>query len=92
MKYVGYAACAALLACAWTVGCGNGEPAAESPSGAAVVQKTCPVMGGPIDKTIFVDYKGRRVYFCCAACKEAFGKEPEKYIAKVDEELKKKAE
>ncbi|MBN2037439.1 MAG: efflux RND transporter periplasmic adaptor subunit [Chitinispirillaceae bacterium] len=45
-----------------------------------VPQKTCPVMGGEINKEIFVDYKGRRIYFCCAGCNATFLKDPEKYL------------
>ena len=45
-----------------------------------VSQKTCPVMGNPIDKNIFVDYNGKRVYFCCAGCIATFNKDPEKYL------------
>ena len=49
----------------------------------AVEQTTCPVMGGAINKNFFAEYKGKKVYFCCADCKEQFEKEPEKYIAKL---------
>jgi len=49
----------------------------------AVEQTTCPVMGGAINKDIFVEYKGKKVYFCCPECKAKFEKEPEKYIAKL---------
>jgi YHS domain-containing protein len=52
------------------------------------IQKTCPVMGGEIDKNIYIDYKGRRVYFCCASCKEVFAKDPEKYLKKLPGEGK----
>ena len=51
-----------------------------APAKALVPQKTCPVMGSPIDKSIFVDYKGKRVYFCCAGCPETFKQDPEKYL------------
>jgi YHS domain-containing protein len=45
-------------------------------------QTMCPVMTKqPIDKSIFVEYKGKKVYFCCTDCKAAFEKEPEKYVA-----------
>jgi YHS domain-containing protein len=45
-------------------------------------QTTCPVMdGNPINKNIFVEYKGKKVYFCCEKCKATFEKDPEKYIA-----------
>lgn len=46
-------------------------------------QTTCPVMGGAIDKNIFIEYKGKKVYFCCPGCEGQFKKEPEKYIAKL---------
>lgn len=50
----------------------------------ATEQTTCPVMeGNPIDKNIFVEYKGKKVYFCCAACPDVFNKDPEKYIKKL---------
>ena len=46
-------------------------------------QKTCPVMGGAINKAIYTDYQGKRVYFCCAGCVSEFQKDPAKYIAKL---------
>jgi YHS domain-containing protein len=50
----------------------------------AIVQTTCPVMeGNPIDKTLFVEYKGKKVYFCCIGCPEKFLADPEKYVAKL---------
>lgn len=51
---------------------------------AAVEQTTCPIMdGNAIDKALFVEYKGKKVYFCCPECEDKFNKEPEKYIAKL---------
>jgi YHS domain-containing protein len=50
------------------------------------IQTTCPVSGEKIDsmgKPVYSDYKGRRVMFCCGACKKPFEKEPEKYLAKL---------
>jgi YHS domain-containing protein len=46
-------------------------------------QTMCPVSGDKIDKNVFVEYKGKKVYFCCAACKSVFNKDPEKYTAKL---------
>lgn len=43
-------------------------------------QTTCPVLGGNIDKNIYVDYQGQRIYFCCKGCDAAFKKNPEKYL------------
>jgi YHS domain-containing protein len=51
---------------------------------AATEQKTCPVMdGNPIDKNVFVEYKGKKVYFCCKDCEKKFLAAPEEYIAKL---------
>jgi len=38
---------------------------------------------GAIDKNIFVEYEGKKVYFCCAGCKDKFEAELEKYLAKL---------
>ena len=60
---------------------------AETVPGQAVAQSaeqtTCPVMGGAIDKTIFVEYQGKKVYFCCKGCVEKFNAHPEAYVAKL---------
>ena len=47
------------------------------------VQKKCPVMGNDIDKKVYTDYKGRRIYFCCSSCKTKFAEDPEKYLKKM---------
>lgn len=44
-----------------------------------IEQKTCPIMGGPINKDHFTEYQGKKVYFCCPGCEEEFAKDPEKY-------------
>lgn len=46
-------------------------------------QTSCPVMGGAINKAIFVEYQGKKVYFCCQGCPAAFKADPEKYISKL---------
>jgi YHS domain-containing protein len=62
----------------------HGQTAAAQPvAQVAGEQTTCPVMGGPIDKSIFVEYQGKKVYFCCKGCVAEFQKEPEKYLAKL---------
>lgn len=51
---------------------------------AAGEQTTCPVMAGnPIDKSIFVEHEGKKVYFCCQGCVATFKADPEKYMAKL---------
>jgi YHS domain-containing protein len=71
-------------------GCKKKEQPPRSPAvedvnkhAAAYEQTICPVMAGPVNKEIFTEYKGKKVYFCCAGCKEEFEKDPEKYIAKL---------
>jgi YHS domain-containing protein len=49
---------------------------------AQIEQTMCPVMdGNPINKDVFVEYKGVKVYFCCSSCKAKFEADPEKYTA-----------
>ena len=49
-------------------------------------QALCPVMGGKINKEVYIDYQAQRIYFCCPSCKEAFLKDPEKFMKKFAEE------
>ena len=49
-------------------------------------QTTCPVMEGTVNKNIFADYKGKRIYFCCPPCLKEFNKNPEKYMKKLEEQ------
>jgi len=46
-------------------------------------QTICPVLGGNIDKNIYVDYQGQRIYFCCKGCDDEFKKNPDKYLEKM---------
>jgi Cu(I)/Ag(I) efflux system membrane fusion protein len=43
-------------------------------------QTHCPVMGGEINRDVYADHKGMRIYFCCAGCDSAFKEDPEKYL------------
>ena len=47
-------------------------------------QTVCPVLGGNIDKKVFIDYQGKRIYFCCPGCPAEFSKDPEKYLKKIE--------
>jgi YHS domain-containing protein len=46
-------------------------------------QTTCPVTGEAIDRNLYVDYKGKRIYVCCASCTTQVRQDPEKYIRKL---------
>jgi YHS domain-containing protein len=52
-----------------------------APKAFAKSQEICPVMGGKIDKTVYADHEGERVYFCCAGCIGTFEAEPAKFLA-----------
>jgi YHS domain-containing protein len=49
-------------------------------------QTTCPVMGGSINQSLYTDYEGKRVYFCCEGCVPEFQKDPAKHINKLENE------
>ena len=41
----------------------------------------CPVMtGSRAQERFWLDYQGRRLYFCCKSCVRSFKKHPEKYL------------
>lgn len=51
----------------------------------AKVQTTCPVMGDKVNKDLYVDHDGKRVYVCCKGCIDAVQKDPQKYIKKLED-------
>lgn len=80
-----------LVAVVAFVGCEKTPPAEQDHSGhehamaakEVTAQTMCPIMDGPINKDIFVEYEGKKVYFCCPGCQAPFLKDPEKYISKL---------
>jgi len=58
-----------------------------------VGNKICPVSGATIADTDLgkntVEYKGKVYNLCSAGCKDEFLKDPEKYVAKVNEQMAK---
>lgn len=55
------------------------EPAAAGP------QTTCPVMGRKIDRKLFVDHGGKRIYVCCEDCIAKVRQDPAKYARQLEE-------
>lgn len=49
-------------------------------------QTNCPVMGGKINKNLYVDANGKRIYVCCGGCIGKVKADPEKYIKKLEDE------
>jgi YHS domain-containing protein len=62
---------------------------ADSSKAVDAGNKICPVLGEPIDEATKAtyEYEGKVYNFCCTGCIEAFKKEPQKYIDKVNQEL-----
>ena len=46
-------------------------------------QTTCPVMGGTINKELYFDHQGKRIYVCCAGCINEVKKSPDTYVQKL---------
>ncbi|MFA7157779.1 MAG: YHS domain-containing protein [Kiritimatiellia bacterium] len=47
-------------------------------------QTICPVMGGEVNKNLYVDYEGKRIYVCCKGCIETVRKDPAKYVRELE--------
>ena len=47
-------------------------------------QTKCPIKGGDIDKEVYVDIDGKRVYFCCPGCDGKFLKDGKANIKKME--------
>jgi hypothetical protein len=73
-------ALAAVLAL-WTAAASAADEKAPAP--AAKPQTKCPITGNPIDKTLFVDAEGFRIYLCCKGCVDKVTADPKAAIAKI---------
>ncbi len=62
---------------------GAHEGVAEKPAPKGKPQELCPIMGGKINKKVYKDYKGHRVYFCCPGCDKPFMEDPDGHIGKM---------
>jgi YHS domain-containing protein len=63
-----------------TIGCTSPHQMAGGP------QTVCPIMGSAIDKTLYVDYEGKRIYVCCNYCLKKLKKDPERYLKQLESE------
>jgi YHS domain-containing protein len=76
-----------IIAIALAAFAAGGVWAAEAKAAAqGKAQTQCPVLGGAINKQVYADYKGKRIYFCCKGCDAEFKKDPEKYMKKLQEQ------
>jgi YHS domain-containing protein len=78
IKMLSFVVLIALFAAGYVLAEGNTAKQTE--------QITCPVMGGTINHSLYTDYEGKRVYFCCEGCVPEFQKDPAKYINKLENE------
>lgn len=73
--------------CAFPVLADDVAPAAVPAATNAVKHQTlCPVTGEEINKALFVDYEGKRIYVCCGSCLGPIKKDPAKYVTKLESE------
>ncbi len=70
-------------------GC-DGRPAVQDAQAVAVEdaiaeQRFCPVMTDmAVNRDLYVDHDGKRVYFCCPGCIPTFQADPEKYMEQLE--------
>ncbi len=50
----------------------------------AKLQDECPVMGGAINKALYVDHDGKRIYVCCQGCIATVKKDAAKTIQSME--------
>ncbi len=56
-------------------------------AGPDLTHAKCPIAGGKATAGTSVDYKGGKVFFCCAGCDAEFQKNTAKYAAKANYQL-----
>lgn len=61
----------------------TGQETTVSTNAPAKPQTRCPVGGDKIDKKLFVDVEGYRVYLCCLDCARKVKADPKKYLKKI---------
>jgi len=58
----------------------------EGDNTATRAQTHCPVEGGEIERDVYVDYQGYRVYFCCPGCDTEFLASPDEFLSRMKAE------
>lgn len=54
------------------------------PNDGSVTNALCPVtVDEPVDPSIYVQYEGSRIYFCCQRCRKQFLEDPQAYVQNV---------
>ena len=79
----------AVVVSVWVCGAAETPAVAPAESGKAAAvksQEKCPVMGGAVNKKLYVDYEGKRIYVCCKGCIPELKKNAAKYVEKLEKE------
>lgn len=86
VRWMTAAAAAALVAAAGAVTAGAAEESAATTTATNAVkhQTVCPVMGGAVNKQLYVDFDGKRIYVCCSGCIDAVKKDAAATIRKME--------
>jgi len=85
---------AIVITLGWALAVPSMVLAAETSATTSAVEvgnKICPVSGeraGEMGDIVKVEYEGKIYNLCCAGCTKEFKKDPQKYIDKVNEEMK----
>ena len=58
----------------------------DKKSQAPGIQTTDPVSNKPINKSVYTDYNGKRIYHCCEAHKKHFNEDPEKSVKNLQDQ------
>lgn len=88
-KQIGFAVCATMILLSDVTFAADKEgqsPATANKTAEVKAQAKCPVMGGNIDKKLFVDFDGKRIYVCCGGCIDKIKKDPAKYVKQLESE------
>ena len=71
-------------------GCKKGKKSDQAPTTKTALvtkaQTTCPIDDEQIDKDIYGDYEGKRVYFCCSDCRDVFNDDPTSYVQEIEDD------
>lgn len=47
-------------------------------------QTLCPVMNVPINRNLYVDHEGKRLYVCCGSCVRKVKADPARYVRQLE--------
>lgn len=68
------------------VSCDKDESFEAPALSAPKIQMTDAISGEPINKNVYVDYKGKRIYFCCENSRQGFNNNPQVFLKKFKEQ------